>query len=215
MLSKLRINAFTLIEILLALTIGGMLLTAISVYLVSLANIWFIRGDDQYFNQHVEGVTYFLNHALKNSVTSQEAELASISWNRPPGFSEFEDPLLTFRLKEAPALLALPDQQFTAITCHLYFRKGYGLFMLWYSNLQKTEDSDDVQRTLVSPLLSNIRYCYYKSDDDKWEIHNTPQEDRSRKLIIPDFLFLDFEYEGELRETPLQLPNISGNISIF
>ena len=192
MFSKLRINAFTLIEILLALAVGGMLLTAISVYLVSLANIWFIRGNDQYFDQHVEGVVYFLNHALKNSEISQVEHLSTITWNRPPGYSEFEDPLLTFRLKELPALLTVPGRQLTAITCHLYFHEDEGLFMLWYSNLQEIEDIDDLQRTVVSPLLSFTRYCYYEADDDKWEIHDTPKEDRSRNLIIPDFFIVEF-----------------------
>lgn len=215
MSSKPRINGFTLIEILLALTIGGMLLTATSVYLVSLANIWFLRGDDQNFNQHVESVAYFLNHTLKNSTITKDVQLSSISWNRPPGYSEFDDPLLTFRLNELPALLVAPDRQFTAITCHLYFREGDGLFILWYSSLQEVDDIDDVQRTLVSPLLSAIRYCYYESEDDKWDLNDDPKEDRSHKLIIPDFLILDFEHDGETREIPLQLPKTSGNIAIF
>ncbi len=215
MISKLRINAFTLIEVLIALTIGGMLLTAISVYLVSLANIWFIRGDDQYFNQHVEGVAYFLNHTLKNAVISHKTEVASIYWDTPPGYSEFEDPLLTFHLKEAPALLILPDSQFTAITCHLYFEKGDGIFILWYSNHKKIENSDDVQRTLVSPLLNNIHYCYYKPDDDKWGLYNTPQKGLNQKMITPDFLLLDFEYEGEIREVPLEIPKTNRKISVL
>ena len=111
--------------------------------------------------------------------------------------------------------MILPDSQFTAITCHLYFEKGDGIFILWYSNHKKIENSDDVQRTLVSPLLNNIHYCYYKPDDDKWGLYNTPQKGLNQKMITPDFLLLDFEYEGEIREVPLEIPKTNRKISVL
>ncbi len=215
MYSKRRINAFTLIEILLALAVGSMLLTAVSVYLVSLAHIWFIKGDDHFFDQHVEGVIYFLNKALKQSEISNDYQTSSITWNRPPGYSEFDEPLLTFNLKEIPALLAMPGRDYTDLTCYLYFQKSDGLYLLWYSNLREIEDIDDVHRTVLSPLLNSIRYCYYKTDDDKWEILDSPDLDQRRKPIVPDFLLLKFEHDGEFREMPLHLPLHSKNVSIF
>ena len=98
-------SGFTLIEVLLALTIGGTLMMAVMVHVFSLANIWANSAGDDFFKQHVDGVSLFLHNALAHSEgLNNEEKAAPINWDRPPGYSEFDEPLLTFRLKESPAL---------------------------------------------------------------------------------------------------------------
>lgn len=51
---------FSLLELLLAVALGGLLLTAISFQIVSLSNIWLNRADDDFFTEHANGVASFI-----------------------------------------------------------------------------------------------------------------------------------------------------------
>lgn len=52
---------FSLLELLLAVALAGLLLTAISFQIVSLSNIWLNRADDDFFTEHANGVASFIN----------------------------------------------------------------------------------------------------------------------------------------------------------
>lgn len=215
-LSKaIETSGFTLLEVLLALALGGILLTSVSIYVVSLANIWLNRGDADFFNQHVDGVTLFLSSSLSQSEGFDDEGADPVGWERPPGFNEFEDPLLTFRLRESPPLLAWDDIVFPGITGHLYFTEGEGLSLLWYSRLYEVEDIDDVRRTGVSPFVTKLSYCYYDEESEQWSVYEEPQEDQDSQFILPDFIKLQFEYDNEVREVPIYLPKRGQNVPIY
>jgi len=207
--------AFTLIEVLLAVAIGGGLLAAASVYVVSLSGIWLNRGDDDFFNQHVDGVTLFLTNALAESEGFDEEQPDPVTWIRPPGYSELDEPLLTFRLKESPALLAWEHQPLPGVTGHLLFRASDGLSLIWYSRHNKVEEIEDTWRTEISRFITHISYCYFDVESESWDIVDEPQEDLDGELVLPGFLKLRFEYEEKLREIPIYLPQRSQAIPVF
>ena len=209
-------RGFTLIEVLLALMIAGLLLTAVSFLVVTMAQIWINRGDDDFFDQHVDGVTLFLNNALLLSEGLEENATEVVSWSRPPGYSEFEDPLIAFTMKESPALLSFEDRPLSAITCYLFFRgDDEGLSILWHSELQEIEDIDDVFRSSVSLFVSSIEYNYYDLEEEEWSTESEPKEDDEGLLILPDFLTLQFEHDGEIRRRPVYLPQRTQNVPLF
>ena len=53
-------HAFTLLEVILAVTIAGALLAAAATLLVSVTDVWMERQDRHFFEDHVDGVTEFL-----------------------------------------------------------------------------------------------------------------------------------------------------------
>lgn len=57
-------RAFTLLEMLLAIAITGLLIGAASYLLVSLSTIWTLRTDDAAFDEHADGVAGFLQKAF-------------------------------------------------------------------------------------------------------------------------------------------------------
>jgi prepilin-type N-terminal cleavage/methylation domain-containing protein len=57
-------DAFTLLEILLAIAVAGLLLGACSYFMVSLATIWTLRTDEDSFEEHADGVAVFLQKAF-------------------------------------------------------------------------------------------------------------------------------------------------------
>ena len=54
------IAAFTLLEVILAVTIAGALLAGAATLMVSVTNAWLEREDRHFFEDHVDGVTEFL-----------------------------------------------------------------------------------------------------------------------------------------------------------
>ena len=210
-----RNDGFSLLEVLLSLAVGGMLLTGATAYTISISDIWINQDDGRFFQQHVDGVESFLNNALAHSETMEEEE-GPIVWSRPPGFSEFDDPLLAFQLKEAPAILSYGETPLPAVTCYLYLKEPEGLSLLWYPKLKRTEGGEDIYNTELSPFVKSAEYCYYDKEDDQWELSGFPKEDADGLLILPDFIKLRFEHEGEdPRKVPVYLPAKGHNVLLF
>ena len=58
-------SGVTLIEVLLALAIAGFLIAAATSFVVSISNIWAERSQRNFFEDHVDGVTEFINATLQ------------------------------------------------------------------------------------------------------------------------------------------------------
>jgi prepilin-type N-terminal cleavage/methylation domain-containing protein len=141
-----------------------------------------------------------------------------VSWSKPPGFADYRDPLLNFKLNEPPPLFVnIEDAPTVGIEAFLHFEKDEGLSLLWYSPLQEeTEDLDDLRRTQISPLVTAIHYIYWDERFEKWDEEKEPKEgDGNDQYIIPRFLKLTFEYEGETKERTLTIPVPSNKALIF
>lgn len=59
--------AFTLLEVLLALVVAGILLTYAAFAIVSLSTIWAHRADEDFFIEHVDGVAHFLDVSFQRA----------------------------------------------------------------------------------------------------------------------------------------------------
>ena len=141
-----------------------------------------------------------------------------VGWARPPGFSESKEPLLNFKLTKAPPLLVgLENAPLLGIDTFLYFDDSEGLSLLWYSTLQEeSEDINDLRRTVISPLVTKVQYIYWDESFEKWEEEDEPMEgDGDDQYILPRFLRLTFEYEGETQERTLTIPVPSKSALIY
>ncbi|MGJ8651836.1 MAG: PulJ/GspJ family protein [Opitutaceae bacterium] len=274
-------SGFTLLEVILAIAITGFLLAAATAFVVSVSRIWIDREERHFFEDHVDGVTEFLqasfssagqeisieaedsntnnstnNDSQANGTTGNPGNLTidmsgtttdekstadnqnngsttdsestsggllrtaeePITWGSPPGFAEYKDPLLNFKLTQIPPLLVnLDNAPITGINIFLHFEPDEGLSFLWYSLLQEdTEDIDDLRRTEISPLVTNIKYIYWDESFEKWEEEDEPMEgDGDDQFILPRFIKLTFEYEGETKERTLTIPVPSTSVLLF
>lgn len=196
-----RRAGLTLVEVVVTIAIMGIFMTLLSFHLVNLSNLWLNRSDDDFFEQHVDGVVLFLNKALEAAEGQPGSEEVpqepAVSWRRPPGWSDLDDPLLYFRQEEAPALLVREGQPLPAIRAFLYFDEREGLSVLWYSELdaEEVEAVSDLLRTTISPLVKQIEYAYYDLEQDEWNIYDEPMEDENGDWLLPDFLRLTFAHE--------------------
>lgn len=276
-------SGFTLLEVILAIAITGFLLASATAFVVSVSRIWVDREERHFFEDHVDGVTEFLQASLANAgqeiaigddssdsgnttdggtntngtsgniqvdlsedinnaqnsntgnretksedSTNTDSSSTSggllrtaeepIAWGNPPGFAEHKDPLLNFKLTKIPPLLVnLDNAPATDIDVFLHFEADEGLSFLWYSQLQEdAEDIDDLRRTEISPLVTEIKYIYWDESFEKWEEEDEPMEGEGNdQFLLPRFIKLIFEYEGETKERTLTIPVPSTSVLLF
>ncbi len=218
-------NGFSLVEVLLALAIGGLLLMAASSLLVTISQAWANRpATRDAFDAHVNGVAHFMAAMLEEATVNEQtgAGKRAIGLDRPVGFSESDDPLIRFYLREAPPLFFWPHGPATRVHVYLQVDDRDGLCLLWYSDLQELEKNDKGQRvpedddemflTSVSPFCEEIYYCYYGEEDAKpddlkdWEIESDLEENlQSGDFRLPAFVKLVFRWEEEDLERTITL----------
>lgn len=219
-------QGFSMVEVLLALAIGGLVLTAATSLLITISNAWANRpATRDAFDAHVNGVANFLSAIIEEATlpTLSRAGDHAVDLQRPVGYSDSEDPLIHFFLREGPPLLVWPVGTVSRVHCFFHFEESEGLSLLWYSELQELEkndegkmepeDEDDLFKTKISPFCTEIFYCYYgeenaNSDDLKeWEIVTDLEENiQTGKYRIPDFMKLVFSWPDEDLERTLTLP---------
>ena len=269
------VAAFTLLEVILAVAIAGALLAGAATLMVSVTNAWLERQDRHFFEDHVDGVTEFLQASFSmagteialdgedesdvsnsneakneierdgsqvsvgisennnsvggNSMDSDTSESTTgsglvrvsedpIDWSQPPGFADYQDPLLHFRLNDTPPLLVQTENApIIGVEAFLHYEDDEGLSLLWYTPLQEdSEDLDDLRRTKLSDLVTKVEYVYWDERFEKWESETEPKESEDDdKFILPRFLKLTFEYEGVIKERSLTIPVTSRSALIF
>ena len=134
-----------MIELLLAMAIGGMLLVGAVSLLVTVSQAWANRpATRDAFDAHVNGVAHFMTAVLEEATPSAltKAGDQALSLKSPVGYSDTEDPLIYFFLREGPPLLVWPNGPAGRVHCYLYFEEGEGLSFLWFSEFQELEKND-------------------------------------------------------------------------
>ncbi len=228
---RLARGGFTLIEMLLALALVGILFGAMTFLLGTVSLLWLGSKDQNFFPQHVDGVTLFLSESLRRAETADSMPGASrqqagganpqslpVEWARPPGWPEIRDPLLLFRQREAPALFVREGDPLPSVNCYLYWDDRNGLSILWYSDLEMDIDlPEHLHRTLVSPYVTRIEYCYYDEENDSWDVREAPERstDDRNIFLLPQFLKLTFTYQDETFVRNIFLPQRSTDAPLF
>jgi len=141
-----------------------------------------------------------------------------VGWGRPPGFAEYQDPLLSFKLATTPPLLInLDNAPAIGIDAFLYFENGDGLSLLWYSLLQEeAEEISDMRRTEISSLVTAVRFIYWDERFEKWDTIDEPKKGEGNdEFVLPRFVELIFEYKGETKERTLTIPVPSTSALLF
>lgn len=215
-------KGFTLVEVLLALSIGSLILVAATALLITIAQSWANRpATRDAFLSHVNGVSNFLSVILEEasfSITSKAGD-PLVNLKRPTGFSSTDDPLVHFFLKEAPPLFYSPHGPAVRVHIFIFPEEGEGLSLLWFSELNEVEknkeggielvEEDDLQKTIISPFFKEMYYCYYGSEDDgkddikEWEISDQLLDsDKTGQFRLPTQIKLVFRWdEEELEKT--------------
>jgi prepilin-type N-terminal cleavage/methylation domain-containing protein len=200
-------RGFTLLEILLALALVGLLLTAMNTFVFSMAELWGRQSEPRLFDQHVRAVTRYLDRELRSAALPPAARPNStpiaLQEVRPQNGSM--ENMLTFELPAGTRLLSWPDRPLPEVVCSFQARQNEGLVMLWHSRLEKNFETDPPRETLISPLVSGLKYDYYDADTNRWTTETAVKNGQDGKPLTPQRLRLTFTYNKMTRESVITL----------
>lgn len=208
---------FTLLEILLALSLVGLVLVSLNTFVFSMGELWGRNLDVRLFDQHTRAVTRFLERELRSAalppaVIAGATPIAPQEIRPPNGATEN---LLTFELPEGSRLITWPDRPLPEVVCSLQVRERDGLWLLWHSRLETRFSDDPPREALISPLVSSISYDYYDPNFKNWKNETTLRRDSDNHLETPQRLRLKFTYGKMTRETIVTLPSTPEGLPNF
>jgi prepilin-type N-terminal cleavage/methylation domain-containing protein len=209
----------TLVELLLALVIFGLLMTGLNAFIFSMGELWGRGARERLFHQHARAVTHFLDRTFREAGTRATVDSGrsggaatatgdrGVSWYRPEEDS-LKAHLLTVEVLEPPALLDFPAQRLPLIRLQLEIRPGEGLYALWNSELEKREEGKEPEprETRLSPYLESFAFDYYNEDERRWVTEDTPRRGDDDTPVVPDRLRLRFKLEDSTLETLVMVP---------
>lgn len=207
--SKMR-RGFTLLEILVALALVGLVLVGLNTFIFSMSELWGRRSESRLFDQHVRAVSRFLERELRRAVWPPEGSLgqAAISVREVRPRTGSSGPLVRFELREGSRLLSWPDRPLPEVECALAVRDGVGLVLLWQSRLETRFGDDPPRETVISPLVAAIQYDYYDGEARTWQTESSPRRSResAERYDTPRRLRLTFRHGAYSQETLITVP---------
>jgi len=212
-----RRGAFTLLEILLALALVGLILVALNTFVFSMGELWGKNSDVRLFELHVRSVTRFLEEQLRTAALPPFARSGSTpvvgQEIRPQ--SGASDTMLTVELTAGNRLFVWPDRPLPEVVCSLQARDREGLILLWHSRLEKNFDTDPPREIVLTPFVTAMSYDYFDTDFKKWTTETTLRKDKNSQTLVPQRLRLKFVYGKLTRESLVSLPTSQQGLPNF
>jgi prepilin-type N-terminal cleavage/methylation domain-containing protein len=211
---KCRSRAFTLIEVLLAIVLAGGLVIAANMFLLSMGELWGRGTDDRLFDQHVRGVSRFLDSLVRQAVPSGDnGEVFTM--DSPKGYESIANPLLTFELNEAPGICVWPGKPLPRVVVWLNVSRDDGLVLLWKSRTE--EDFGDVppRATPISPFVTLVEYEYYDDGRKEWREEERPIIDAGNKPRLPGRVRLTFQRGTKTVPVSIELPTSGAKVILW
>lgn len=202
-------EAFTLLEILLALSLVALVLVGLNSFIFSMGELWGQNADARLFEKHVRAVTRFLENELRTAAfpPAATAGMAPIVPREIRPRSGATDHLLTFELPEGSRLLMWPERSLPEVVCSLQLRDREGLWLLWHSRLETRFNDDPPRETQITPLVTGMSYDYYDPDFKNWKNERQLRRTASNEMETPQRIRLTFTYGTLTRETVVTLPS--------
>ncbi|MEO7701078.1 MAG: prepilin-type N-terminal cleavage/methylation domain-containing protein [Opitutus sp.] len=210
-------NGFTLLEILLALSLVGLVLVSMNTFVFSMGELWGRNADLRLFDQHARAVTRYLEHELRAATFPPAGRVGAdaITGQEVRPQSGMSENLLTFELPEGSRLFTWPERPLPEVVCSLQVREREGLLLLWHSRLEKRFTEDAPRETVISPLVSSMTYDYYDATFKTWKNEPQLKRDNDNKIVAPQRLRLKFSYGKLERENVIALPSFPEGLPNF
>lgn len=191
-----RSGGFTLLELLIALAITGLLLTGMMVLIFSMGELWGRNTDARLFDQHVNAVTRFLQQTLDTAVypPSARANATPVAPTQVTPASGAQDNLITFDLINGCRILNWPDRPLPEVTCSFQVRQNEGLYLLWQSRLEMNYGTQPPRETRITPYVTGMTYDYYDDNLKRWTTETILRTDNAGNPVAPQRLRLTFAY---------------------
>lgn len=202
-------RGFTLVEMLIAVALIGLVFVAMNSLLFSMGELWGRGSEHRLFEMHVRNATRYLEEEVRAAVLPPAVNVAkrvAISDVRTQRGST--ETLLTYTVAEGGRLCDWGDAKpLPDVVCALAVREGEGLFLLWHSRWETKFDQDAPRETLVTPWVTSIQYDYYDADFKNWKTERNLIKDTNEPRY-PQRLRLTFKYAGREIVSLVNLPTL-------
>lgn len=213
---RMRGGAFTLLEVLLALSLASTLMVSATFFIFSMGELWGEGSEVRLFERHANAVTRFVRNAMRQSIADPTVDAtARVTLRSPPERGMFDDPLISFELLDSPGFLVWPERPLPNIVCYLEIVPGEGLYLLWHSRQEIYFDERAPRRTLLSPFVSGAVYDYYDPETLVWTTEQAIRTGEGGVYEMPARMRLIFEYDGMIKETVLVIPAAETGVALF
>jgi prepilin-type N-terminal cleavage/methylation domain-containing protein len=211
---KRRIQGFSLIEMLLAIALAGGLIIAANMFLLSMGELWGRGTDERMFEQHVRGVSRFMENLSRSAVASDQ-EGTVFTMDSPKGYESIGTPLLSFEVNEAPGVFVWPGKPLPRVVVWLTVNREDGLVLLWKSRLEEDFGEVPPRVTGVSKFVTNVAYEYYDDGRLEWRREDGPIIDPGGQARLPGRVRLTFTRGEEAREVSIALPTKGAKVLLW
>ena len=199
-------GAFTLLEVLLALTLMGTLLVALNVFVFSMAEVWGKGRDERLFLQHVRAVTNHVDETLRAAAlgpagAALEIKEVEVDLGR-------REPQIAFVLAEGGRLVdsVWPEVPLPDVELSFGADERAGLVLRWQSRLETRRDQEAPRAATVSPFVKSLAWDYYDDGFKRWETLDAPRAEPDGTYPVPRRLRLRFELGALKAERVIDIP---------
>lgn len=210
-----RRHGFTLIEMLVAIALMAMMITALLSFVFSMTEIWGHGGEKRLFTQHVNAVTRHLESMMRRAALPT----AGVSTDEAFSFEEVRSPTagtvngLTFTLTAGDRLMLWGNTPAPYAETTLAIDREQGLVLFWRSQLE--EDEEAWRLKPVTPLVTSLTYAYYEEEAQRWRKEATPLRSREGLWRVPEQIILNFKHRDLEAERTITLPLAPGGMPIL
>ena len=201
-------RGFTVIEIVMAMALVGLVLVGLNTFIFSMSELWGKNTDVRLFDQHVRAVTRFLQKEMVRATLPPAASVNATPVGVQPVTASGvgQENLVTYVELTGSRILTWPGPALPEVSCSLQVRRDKGLYMLWHSDLENHYNDDPPRETLVSPFVTGLAYDYFDTDFNKWTTETALRTDSSGNPVAPQRLRVTFTYEKLVREALVTVP---------
>jgi len=202
----------TFLELLLAVAVSGLLLSASSHLLFSLAHFWQESEVEPRFVRHADGLASFLESCFDESAVGKGKRTRRVSWRPPP---DERYPTFHFRFETAHPVFVTGMQPAPPVDAWVRFEEEQGLSLLWHVPVGLTENKIELQRTPLSAWVQDVEVGYYDKIRNLWEYESLTDTSRGRRRPAPQALRVVFEKDGRTLMRDIRMTRYDRHVLVY
>ena len=211
-----RSHGFTLLEILLALSLAAAIMTSVLLLTAGLSDIW--RGTTPVRNLEVHSrqVVDFLKRGFARALPVQTDGTAYVFLDYTSGeLNQTGPPLLSWEVQASDGIVTWGVQPLPYVLYQLEVIEDVGLALYWQSRLEVDFEEIPPRQTLISPFVTRMEYHYYDAEDEVWELLDKLRYNTERLYDIPNRIKLFFESDDDAIAYMINLPRTGGGVPLY
>jgi prepilin-type N-terminal cleavage/methylation domain-containing protein len=207
--------AFTLMEMLVAIALTGILLAGLAFVNHNVMTVWAAQAEDPLFDRHVDG----LRRALE-ACAAETADAAGTQGVARPGSQVFSAaPSSTgverapyLRITGAPPFLVSDTMPMGFVHAWLCMENNAGLVLYWQTDAGRRDNQDATHRLVLSPWVVSMQTLSYDTSSDAWDDAGSDPDAVPPGASV--FLQLTLNHRGQIRHILIPLSdNAPRNLS--